>query len=138
MSIYYSLFLCHVDAHVYNDIMTTLRFNNTIKKGSYTLLAFKEEGNFTGVCLEFGLIVQRKTLEKALETIKDYATAWLKNAQKNKLPNEVLNRPAPQKYWTVFRLYTNYLSKRKEKTQITKPSILQSSLQSSFFNYNFN
>lgn len=83
--------------------MNKLRFNNTYKSGTVTYLIFKEGKNkWVGVCLEFDLEVQANTPQEAKEQIEDYSHLWLENAVKNKLPETVLNRPAPKKYWAMF------------------------------------
>ena len=79
-----------------------LLFNNTYHKGSVTYLVLEKKDKYIGVCLEFDLEIKAKTLEEAKEQLQDYAHLWLKNAVKNKLPEEVLNRPAPKKYWKIY------------------------------------
>jgi len=101
--------------------MKKLRFNNTYDSGVVTFLVFPNKKKYIGVCLEFDLVVQEDTLEKAMEQIKDYAKLWHKNAVKHKLSEEILNRPAPKKYW---KLYADLLKgdELKLKAEIT-PSI---------------
>lgn len=80
-----------------------LLFNNTFDRGSVTYLILQEKKDkFIGVCLEFDLEIEAKTLKEAKERIEDYSQLWLRNAQKNKLSEEVLNRPAPKKYWKIY------------------------------------
>ena len=80
-----------------------LRFNNTYNSGMVTFLIIKEKSKFIGVCLEFDLIVQADNAKETLEQILDYAMLWRRNAIKNKLPEELLNRPAPKKYWEIYK-----------------------------------
>lgn len=81
-----------------------LLFNNTYNSGSINLLILEEKKDkYIGVCLEFDLEIEAKTLEKAKEQIVDYTHLWLRNAIKHKLPEEVLNRPAPKKYWKIYK-----------------------------------
>ena len=79
-----------------------LKFHNTYKSGRVSVIAFREANNYVGVCLEFNLIVRSNTLEKALDEIRDYTEGWLENVVKNKLPEKLLNKPAPKKYWDKF------------------------------------
>lgn len=80
-----------------------LIFNNTYKNGAVTYLVFKEDNSFVGVCLEFDLEVIAKTRIEAKERIEDYSKAWLENVVKNKLSEELLNKPASKKYWNIYK-----------------------------------
>mgnify|MGYP001571762455 CR=1 FL=1 len=82
----------------------SLKFNNTYDRGVMTFLVGPENGKFVGVILEFDLIVYADTFEQAKKEIVDYGWLWLRNARKNKLPEEVLNRPAPKKYWKIHEI----------------------------------
>lgn len=97
-----------------------LLFNNTRSVGRVTVLVMPEGKEFVGVCLEFDLVVKEKTHEKAKKQIGDYVDAWLDNAIKNNLPNEVLNRPAPKKYWVA---YERFLENQKEKVAAREKAI---------------
>ena len=83
--------------------MKKLRFNNTYAFGTTTFVFTKEGDDFVGVCLEFDLMVKGKTRDEVEIQLRDYANAWLENARKHKLPEEVLNRPAPKKYWKIYQ-----------------------------------
>ena len=83
--------------------MKELRFNNTYKSSRVTFLVIPENDKFIGVCLEFDLVIRADSMREAQEQIQDYANLWFKNAVKNRLPEEVLNRSADSKYWNVFK-----------------------------------
>ena len=105
-----------------------LLFNNTKEKGFMTRIVFKENEYFVGVCLEFDLEIEGKSLEETEEKLSDYSRAWLYNVQKNNLSDELLNRPAPKKYWEVYLRIVKAqkeLAERKIKQSKTNPSILQ-------------
>lgn len=82
---------------------SNLRFNNTYESGSVTFLIILERKKYKGVCLEFDLTVEADSFQEAKRLIEDYAKVWHKNAVVHKLPEEVLNRPAPKKYWQIYR-----------------------------------
>ena len=104
-----------------------LRFNNTYKSGAVTFLIIKEKEKFVGVCLEFDLVTYADSMKEAKEIIEDYANAWLKNATKNKLPETLLNKPAPKKYWSIYERIKLEEEARKKQTSVvrefTKPVI---------------
>lgn len=97
-----------------------LVFNNTYSSGTYTLIALKDGKKFAGVCLEFDLITEGESINDAMEKITEYAEAWLENARKHRIPEEVLNRPAPKKYWDMFKLISVATQKRVKKTKARK------------------
>lgn len=88
-----------------------LFFNNTYKSGLISYLVVKDKKGFTGVCLEFDLIVNCDTLDEAKEQITELSRAWLENVIKNKLPEELLNKPAPVKYRKMFDEITDQIQK---------------------------
>ncbi|OGE00046.1 hypothetical protein A3J17_05165 [Candidatus Curtissbacteria bacterium RIFCSPLOWO2_02_FULL_40_11] len=102
----------------------TLLFNNTYKSGRVTFLVIQEDKKYTGVCLEFDLSVQAETPEEARRLIEDYTKVWHRNAVKNKLPEEVLNRPAPKKYWEIYKKLLEFdlsrLLPTKQKPVVSK------------------
>ncbi len=98
-----------------------LRFNNTYKSGSVTFLLIPEKNKYLGVCLEFDLVVQADTLKEAKEQIEDYAELWHINAVKHKLPEELLNKPAPKKYWDIYaKLVDQDLKRIKAEKQTSE------------------
>ena|SRR3989344_233954 len=78
-----------------------ITFGNTYNFGKLTFLILKEKQSYTGVCLEFDLIVNAPTPEEAREHIEDLASGWLENVKKNKLSENLLNKRAPEKYWKI-------------------------------------
>jgi len=101
--------------------MKKLKFNNTHKLSNVTFLVIPEKDKFIGVCLEFDLVIKAESMKEAQEQIQDYANLWFKNAVKNKLPEEVLNRSADSKYWDIFKA----LVKRDQERIERKKSIYQ-------------
>ncbi len=79
-----------------------LRFNNTYKSGAVSYVGFKEKDKFVAVCLEFDLVAEAKTLQEAKDRIEDLSNAWLHNVIANKLPEELVNKTAPKKYWEIY------------------------------------
>jgi predicted RNase H-like HicB family nuclease len=79
-----------------------LIFNNTYVSGRARVFIYEDKGKYIAVCLEFGLVVSAKTLEKARECIQDVTQSYLSNVLENKLSVKLLNRPAPKKYWKIY------------------------------------
>lgn len=67
-------------------------------------IAYREKDNtFTGVCLDLDIVEEgHASLEIATESIKDAVASHLQAAKELGFPNELVNRPAPKKYWGKF------------------------------------
>lgn len=119
-----------------------LAFNNTYNSGRVTFLIFKEKKLYTGVCLEFDLMVQAPTPEEAREHIEDLASAWLKNVIKNRLPEKLLNKSAPKKYWAIAKEIEKKVETKRGQLTIAKlaqrpnaPSVLYFSIVQNYLGY---
>lgn len=111
-----------------------LIFNNTYKTGRATVLVLKEKDKYVGICLEFDLEVAGSTHEEAKERIVEYMQVWHKNIVENKLPETLLNRPAPKKYWNMLEKVTKDLEAQREAIEegkTVKEKILSPIYQSS-------
>ena len=93
-----------------------------------------EKKEYVGICLEFDLEVSAKTSEEAKERIQEYMKAWHENIVENKLPETLLNRPAPKKYWDILQKITKDLEaqrKAQEEETVIKEKMLSPVYQSS-------
>lgn len=106
-----------------------LIFDNTYKRGHTTFIIFKQVRSYIGVCLEFDLIVKCNSMKEAYEHLTDYAQAWLKNVVKNKLPEQLLNRPADEKFWKLAkqvdanRRFEAFINRNKKNMKPYAPDI---------------
>lgn len=114
-----------------------LRFNNTYESGSLTFLFLrsKENKNFLAICLEFDLETEAATFIEAQEKIEEYAKLWLENVKENKLPEELLNKSAPEEYWKIAN---DFEEERKSRKRVVKnyASSIRMPVSTSFFRYN--
>lgn len=92
--------------------MQNLKFNNTYQSGIITYLVLKEKDKFLGICMEFDLEAEGKTLEETKNRIEDYSRAWLENVVQNQLPETLLNRSADKKYWDILKIAKKQAEKR--------------------------
>lgn len=85
--------------------MKNLLFNNTYKSGHIHSFIFKGSADdfFTGVALEFDVVIQAKTAEKAEECLLDTVENYLRNVVDNELSEQLLNTPADKKYWELYK-----------------------------------
>jgi len=75
-----------------------------IPKFSFRNIAYQEkDGFFTGVNLDLDIVEEgHATLEEAILSITDATQSHLEAAGKLGFPKELINRPAPKKYWNIL------------------------------------
>ena len=108
-----------------------LLFNNTYESGSTTVFIYGKgkDNKYTGVCLEFGLVIEATSMEKAEECINDVTETYFKNVVENKLSEELLNRPAEKKYWEIYKHISEIMNKRFKMQSISNSKVTPFSLQ---------
>ena len=86
---------------MYNYTVVKLNFstNNTYKRGTLRFLIFKKGKRYVGVCLDLDLVEEADTFKKAESGIFKLAKFHVETVIKKNLGKELLNRPAPEKYW---------------------------------------
>lgn len=99
-----------------------LIFNNTYQSGVVTFIAFYEKDKYYGVCLEFDLVTQAKSISEAMEQIKDYTYGWYKNIVINQLSEKLLNKSAPKKYWNKLKEIQQKIENKKQQSRLLKVS----------------
>ncbi len=72
---------------------------------SFRNIAYQEkDGSFTGVCLDLDIVEEgHATLQEAILSICDAIESHFKAAKKLGLPKELIDRPAPKKYWDKLK-----------------------------------
>ena len=87
---------------------------NTKKQGKFTLFVYPEKPNYyIGVCLEFDLIQEGKTIPEAMEKIKSASISYLKTVIKFNMDDDLLNKRAPKEHWKKFRNFLKAEEKRR-------------------------
>ncbi|MBU1085373.1 hypothetical protein KKB06_03415, partial [Patescibacteria group bacterium] len=90
---------------------------NTKRKGILYFITFKEkDGDYCAVCLNLNLIEWGKDIDELEESINEAALSYLNGIIKNNLPNELLNKPAPNKYWKMAKKRCEPILKVKPET----------------------
>lgn len=77
---------------------------NTIKNGSITFLIFKKksERRYTGVCLDFGIVIQDKDEYSLKCELEKAALGYLKSVAKGKMNESLLNNQAEDEYFNIY------------------------------------
>ena len=105
------LFVC------YTENTTIKRTKNTKEKGVLEILVYKEKDSYIGVCLTFDIVEEGNDPVALMRSVKEASELHLETVIKNNLPDDLLNRYAPEEYWI------KYFEAVKE---IEKPSIKSS------------
>ena len=74
---------------------------NTKKAGTARAIIFQSGKSFKAVCLDFDIIEEASTMEKAEKKIREAVVGYIKNICKNNLDDSFLNRHAEKRYWEI-------------------------------------
>ena len=72
---------------------------NSKEGGVVEFTIFQENAMYVGVCLTFDIVVEGEHYDEVRQELMDAATLHIETVRKNNLPEELLNRHAPQEYW---------------------------------------
>jgi len=81
---------------------------NTKQEGLYEFFVYpnpRKREAFLGVCLTLNIVDEGKNAHKLINNIVDAALGYIKVIQKENLSDELLNRPAPKKYWDKYKKF---------------------------------
>lgn len=80
---------------------------NTKTEGTIRFLIYQEKDatDFTGVCLDFGIVVEEATLAKTKRELDKASFGYLKTIQQKNLPDSLLNNRAQPEYFDIYRKY---------------------------------
>ena len=82
--------------------MTPIREKNTKEKGLVEFLVYSDNDKFIGVCLTFDIVEEGNAPGQLMESIKEAAELHLDIVVKENMPDELLNRYAPEEYWDKY------------------------------------
>ncbi len=78
-------------------------FKNTIQKGSFRTIVFKEDDVWYGVALEFNLVVDADDPQIALFKLFDAATGYVETVAKSKSRPHALNQIPEKEYSDLWK-----------------------------------
>ncbi len=90
--------------------------SNTKKAGSVRLFFFQEKKKFIGVCLELDIVKEGTELERLRSHLREAVEGYVEVVCKERLPDELLNRPAPKKYWDRYASFVSSLEATGRQT----------------------
>jgi hypothetical protein len=98
---------------------------NNFSKGNVRFLVFKKKGEslWTGVCLDFGIVLQGENPECLVAELKEAAKGYLYAAKKEGLGKYILNNQAEEEYFDLFeKLVKSQIDKQEDRVQRAYPS----------------
>ncbi|MBI5469879.1 type II toxin-antitoxin system HicB family antitoxin [Candidatus Kaiserbacteria bacterium] len=82
--------------------MKIKRNTNSKQSGTMEFLVYREDSKYVGVCLTFDIVEEGKDPVELMKSIKEAAELHLETVIKNNLPDDLLNRYAPDEYWQKY------------------------------------
>jgi hypothetical protein len=79
---------------------------NTYKQGKLQYLFYKQGKKYVGICLDLNIYEEGSNFEDVLNIVTKMSREHVEYVIKNKLSEDLLNRPAPKKYWNVYNKTT--------------------------------
>lgn len=83
---------------------------NTKHSGMVTFFIYQHKGGYQGVCLELNIIEEGKSQDAVIGQLDEHVKAYIEYVCQHGHCDELLNRPAPKKYWDRFKKYVSSLS----------------------------
>lgn len=93
--------------------MKIIRPRNTKEKGLVEFLVYKERDKFVGVCLTFDIVEEGSNPKEVMRSITEASALHLKTVVSKNLPDELLNRYAPNEYWEKYFTYLELVAKAR-------------------------
>jgi len=101
---------------------------NKKEQGIARILVYPSKNKYIGVCLDFDIIEEAGSKEEAVNQIKEATRGYVMNVWKNNLDDSLLNRPAPESYWRIYREYNRFVAAKNEgRVKKITPKIKSSS-----------
>ena len=104
-------------------VKSIIRPLNTKEKGVMEFLVYKDKSAFVGVCLTFDIIEEGNNPVLLMRSIRESAELHLKTVRKNNMPNDLLNRYAPQEYWEKYFKVTDQIKTQSKKNTNNYPVV---------------
>ncbi len=79
-----------------------MKYKNTLQKGSFRFIIFKEEDAWYGVCLEFNIIEEGSTPQEAYLLLNEAAQGYVESARKIKARPHILNQIPNREYESLW------------------------------------
>lgn len=86
----------------YGTILLLMKYKNTLQKGSFRYIVFREGNAWYGVCLEFNIVESGDTPQEALLLLFEATQGYLESAKKIKARPQILNQKTDPEYETMW------------------------------------
>lgn len=91
--------------------------NNTKKQGVIRFFIYKERKKYIGVCLDLDIVEEGKDIEKIKESLTEAVRGYIETVTKEKMDDNLLNRPAPKIYWEKYEAFLKFIAKKRATQQ---------------------
>ena len=91
---------------------------NTKNFGSLTVFFFKEKAKFVSVCLELDIIKEGDNLDDVRKEMQESISGYIETVCKGNYSDDLLNRPAPKKYWDKYSEFLRFLKEKQKQKEV--------------------
>ncbi|MEK7527587.1 MAG: hypothetical protein AAB574_01020 [Patescibacteria group bacterium] len=96
----------------------TSNLYNTKKRGVLRFFFYQDAKHYVAVCLDLDLVEFGKDSQELQKSIHEAARAHVDAVIKNNLSDDLLNKPAPAKYWKKLNEYNQRIRKISKLTRV--------------------
>lgn len=94
------------------------RTHNTAQEGSATVLYYPQQGKYIGVCLELDIVDEDEDVTVLKHRMMDRVESYVRYVCENKKGEQLLNRPAPDKYWEKAKIYARAFQNIEQRSTL--------------------
>lgn len=91
-----------------------MKYKNTLQRGSFRYIIFREDNVWYGVCLEFNIVESGDTPQEAMLLLFEAAQGYLESAKKIKARSNILNQKSDPEYENLWRNLQEAKRQKKE------------------------
>lgn len=98
----------------YVTVNLLMKYKNTLQRGSFRYIIFREDNVWYGVCLEFNIVESGDTPQEAMLLLFEAAQGYLESAKKIKARSNILNQKSDPEYENLWRNLQEAKRQKKE------------------------
>lgn len=102
---------------------------NTKQQGQFRFIIYKRalDKCYTGVCLDLDIVEEDKDSIALRKSLEEAARGYFEAVIKKNLPDTLLNKPSPKKYWQIIKDLEKYFHTFHQISRPRQPFHLQDS-----------
>ena len=102
--------------YVWYDVNKSMKYKNTLQKGSVRILVFKEGADWYATALEFNIVESGSTPQEAWLLLLEAVRGYVESAKKIKARPSILNQSVDAEYEEKWREALESLNGKKQES----------------------